>query len=310
MNNETLRQNLRDLVPADLSWKFALYSTHKSRDGFALDINACKMQLIVPFVDTLRTTLLEKTLEDRTAVAYSPFLPKENIGAMETSSELIREPIADILINTQNAPAAAPEDFVSGVLPSPKGCIFYGYQTDEDGKIVHQVLFMKKGSPFLSANKVRLCITGGDAILDSTKPLLKFTQATDFLMIGEVCYFINPAIEKDFGLESRHVAICMKRLSLLAEAGIINDYDQFERIAVKNSRKFLDFDRSILDHIARLDKLQREEWLLTYGVTIDHEGRMDTADTEQCAMLIDLLCGRSCIDPMGRLATGSNITPR
>jgi len=54
----------------------------------------------------------------------------------------------------------------------------------------------------------------------------------------------------------------------------------------------------------------REEFLATYGVTIDYDGRMDTSDTEQCELMIDLLCCRSCLDPLGRLAVGSNITVR
>ena len=70
------------------------------------------------------------------------------------------------------------------------------------------------------------------------------------------------------------------------------------------------FDKQILDHIVKLGVVEREEFLSTYGVTIDKDGRMDTFDPEQCLLIVDLLCCRSCLDPLGRLATADNITPR
>ena len=124
-------------------------------------------------------------------------------------------------------------------------------------------------------------------------------------MIGDVCYFLSSAIEKDF-------AIAEKRMALVAETDIISDYEQLEKavMTAKNARKFLNFDKGILEHIARLPIVEREEFLRAYGVTIDHTGRMDTSDSEQCELIVDLLCCRSCLDPLGRLSVGSNITPR
>jgi hypothetical protein len=101
----------------------------------------------------------------------------------------------------------------------------------------------------------------------------------------------------------------MKRI---AGADIISDYDSLEKAVMsgKNVRKFSGFDRQILEHIARLPIVEREDFLSTYGVTIDHDGRVDTSDAEQCELVIDLLCCRSVLDPLGRLSIGSNITPR
>jgi hypothetical protein len=142
--------------------------------------------------------------------------------------------------------------------------------------------------------------------------VLKFATAVDFLLIGDVGYFFSSAVQKDFSLEDRHLAIAGRHLDSIAGAAIISDYEQLERVVMtaKNARKFLDFDKQILEHIVRLSIVEREEFLSVYGLTIDRNGRVDTSDPEQGEMLVDLLCCRSCIDPLGRLAVGSNITPR
>ncbi len=308
--SKNLAQQLQGWNPAELEWKFALYSTSKSRDGQTLEIHSCGMQGIASFVESVRIHLLEKVLTERTPAAHSPFLGKESIGTLEKKDELICDALDEVLMNTLGAVSYAPEDFVSGVLPAPKGYLFYGCKTDEDGRPEQQALFMKRSNPFLSAGKGRLCTTAGDEVTDCVQPVLKFAQALDFLFINDVCYFLNPAIEKDFGMENRHFLICMKRLTTIAQAEIVSNYELLEQAAIKNARKFLEFDSGILEHITRLPITEREDFLLTYGITIDGQGKMETGDPEQCELVIDLLCCRSCLDPLGRLATGHNITPR
>jgi len=151
-----------------------------------------------------------------------------------------------------------------------------------------------------------------DDIVTADKPVLKFLPAIDLLIVDGSCYMITGNMGNDLGLESRHFAICAKRMDLIAEKGIVNNYDQLEGAAMtgKNAKKFLDFDKDILEHIERLSIVDREEFLSTYSITIDREGRMDTYDPEQCELIIDLLCCRSCLDPLGRLAVANGISPR
>jgi len=313
MDTQKLTDALRALQPEELDWKFALYSVHKSKDGTELDWHLSKMKGASAWADTIRTTLLEKTTAEKTVAAYSPFLSdKENIAALEKSDDMIKDQISDILLNIKNGVAHAPEDFVSGVLPKINGFAFYGERKDDDGKVIDQVLFMRRGNPFLAGQKVRLCTSVGDEIVTSEKPILKFTPAVDFLFIGDVCYFNSASIEKDFDIENRHFAIASKRMSLIADASIVGDYEKLEEVVMsaKNARKFLDFDKAILEYIARLSILERGEFLEKYGITIDNNGHMSTWETEQCEAVIDLLCCRTAIDPLGRLVTGNNIMPK
>jgi hypothetical protein len=152
----------------------------------------------------------------------------------------------------------------------------------------------------------------GDEVAATDKPVLKLAPGVDFLLLGDACYFFSSGVEKDFALENRYFAIASKRLATVADADIVSNIEALEKAAFtsKNARKFVDFDRDVFDHIARLDTMDREEFLATYGVTIDAAGKMDTSDAEQCELIIDLLCCRSCLDPLGRLAVGSNITVR
>ena len=313
MNTTTLTEALRTLDIGALNWKFALYGTHKSRDGLELEWNRCAMRELENQIQAVREYLLKKPVAEKPVVPYSPFLSdKENIGALEKTDVSIREQLADILINIQHSQSYAPEDFLSGVLPKTVGYAFYGERKGEDEKVSEQVLFMRRGNPFLTGAAARLLIGTGDELAPCDKPILKLATSADFIMIGDACYFLSSAIEKDFAMENRHFAIAEKRMALVAEADIISDYEQLEKtvMTAKNARKFLDFDKKILEHIARLPIVEREEFLSTYGVTIDHTGRMDTSDSEQCELIVDLLCCRSCLDPRGRLSVGSNITPR
>ena len=313
MDTQTLIEALRNLLPNEMAWKFALYSTRKSRDGLELEWFLCKMNGIADWVDTLKTTLLEKTTAEKSVVEYSPFLSdKEHIGALEKTNDLIRDQVIDILLNIQNGLAYAPEDFLSGAVSKPVGFAFYGERKDEEGNVTDQVLFMRRGNPFMSGAKVRLCTSEGAEVITSEKPLLKFTPSVDFLLIGDKGYFLSSAIEKDFEMENRHFAIANKRMGLIADASIVSDYEKLEEAVMtsKNARKFLDFDSKVLEHITHLPIIEREEYLSTYGVTIDNNGHMDTSDPEQCKLIIDLLCARSCLDPLGRLSVVSNIMPR
>ena len=313
MDTQTLIEALRNLNTEGMEWKFALYSSHKSRDGIELDWHLCKMSGIAAWTEIIKTALLEKTTAEKTVAAYSPFLSdKENIAAIEKSDDMIKDQISDILLNIQNGVEYSAEDFVSGVLPKITGYAYYGVRKDDEGKIAEQALLMRRGNPFLSGQKVRLCTSNGGEIVTSEKPILKFTPATDFIFIGDICYFNSAAIEKDFDIENRHFAIAAKRMTLIADAGIVGDYEYFENIVMsaKNARKFIDFDSKILEHIARLSILDRGEFLDRYGISIDNNGHMSTYETEQCEAVIDLLCCRSVIDPLGRLAVANNITPR
>lgn len=313
MDTQTLIEALRNLLPDEFEWKFALYSTRKSRDGLELEWSLCKMKNITDWVGALKTTLLDKTTTDKTVTDYSPFLSdKENIGALDKSNDLVRAQVTDILLNIQNGTYCIPKDFVSGDAPKPSGFAFYGERKDVEGKVIKQVLFMRRGNPFLAGAKVRICTSEGDEIITSDKPLLKFAPATDFLLINEVCYFLSAAIEKDFEMENRHFAIAKKRMGMIANTDIVSDYSEFEEAALtaKNAKKFVDFDTKVLEYITRLPIVDRGEFLTKYGVMVDRNGRVNTYDPEQCDLIIDLLCCRSCLDPLGRLSVASGITPR
>ncbi len=180
MDTSTLTGALRELQASEYKWKFAIYSAKKSRDGLELEWLLCKMKGIRGWVETLTATLLEKTVAEKSVEAYSPLLSnKESIGALARTDELIRDKMAEILFNIQRGVNCAPEDFVSGAAPKPAGFAFYGERRDAEGSLTGQVLFMRRGNPFISGAKVRLCTSEGDEIVQSVKPLMKFTQTTD-----------------------------------------------------------------------------------------------------------------------------------
>lgn len=313
MDTNTLTEALRGLDVTTFSWKFALYNTQKSKDGLELEWNLCKMRGIANQADRLREYLLKKPVADKPVAAYSPFLSdKEFIGALGQGDEIIRDQVSDILLNIKNGIVYSPEQFITGELPKTAGFAFYGEQADEDGKVMAQVLLMRRGNPFQTGSTSELFIGTGDEISICERPVLKFTSAVDFLLTGGTCYIFSSSVEKDLLLENRHFAIAEKRTNLIAESGIVSNYDKLEACVMKskNARKFLDFDKSILEYIVRLAIPEREEFLLTYGVTLAPSGLMDTSDEEQCELIIDLLCCRSCLDPLGRLSVGNNITPR
>ncbi len=341
MEAQQLTEALRAMKPKDYDWTFALYSTQKSRDGVQLRWNACEMRDVARWVEQLTRQLLEKALPDHAISEYSPLLPKEEIGALEQGHELIRDQLRDMLLGIGGAERLAPEDFVNGVVSRPVGYAFYGVETEqarrgraeaealavasaaesageeppllsEELPPAKQVLFLRRSNPFLSGAKVLLCLGENGEIAESAAPLLKFAPQTDFLFLEGHCFFFAESIEKDFDMESRPAAVCGRRLEQIAQAEVVGNFEQLELAALsgKNTRKFFDFDREILAHIAGLSLEARADFLATYGIILDAGGKMDTSDPEQCELIIDLLCGRSCLDALGRLAVGINIKPR
>ena len=311
MNTTTLTQVLQSLDIGAFTWKFALYNTLRGHDGLELEWNLCEMQNISIQVNRLREHLLKKPVAEKPVIPYTPFLlDKENIGAMEPGDDLIREQVSDILTNIRNGQAYTPEDFVSGVLPKSVGFAFYGEKRSENGEVQEEVLLMRRGNPFLAT--AQLFMEADGKVVSCDRPVLKLATAVDFLLIGGTCYLLTSSIGKDLSLEERHFAIAQKQMGRIAESEIVSNYECLEECAMKgkNVRKFIDFDRRILEHVMRLSIAEREEFLSTYGVTLDTQGRMDTTDPDQCELIVDLLCCRSCLDPLGRLSVGSNIVPR
>jgi len=278
------------------------------------------MRGISTWIETLKDTLLKRHVSEKTVEEHSPFLSdKESIGVLERSNGAVRSTIADILLNIKNGLESAPEIFLSDKMTKMAGYAFYGEYTvdsdeskENDEPVIKQILLMKTGNPFISRVKARLCISSSSEAVTCEKPLLKFVDSVDFVFIDDFCYFFSSSIEKHFDMENRHIALAVNRLEFMLENSIISNFDKFESVAIsaKNAKKFIDFDEEILEQIVGLGILERAEFLSDYGVTIDNEGLMDTSDSEQCELIIDLLCNRSAIDPLGRLVTGSNITPR
>ena len=314
MNKQILIDALHNLQLENLDWKFALYNTHKGRDGLELDWHSCNMNGIPAWVGNIRDTLLKKSIAERKVEPYSPFLSdKEYIGVLEKTNPIIKDQIHDILVSIRKSGMYPPESFITGALPKIAGFGFYGATKNEEGIIKPHVLFMRRGNPFLSgSDKTRLCISDGNAAVICNKPILKFSPAADFLYINDCCYFLASAIEKDFALDSRQIAIANKCLKQIFKTDIISNYSQLEIAVMKpaNAKKFMNFDENILERILKLGILEREEFLAPYGIEIDRKGHMDTVDPIQCDLIIDLLCCRSCFDPLGRLAVADNITPR
>ncbi len=312
MDSQSLLSGLRDVKARiyEYEWKLCFYTSKKTKDGIDMQVSQCAMKNIAGLMDSTVVNLLEKVLPDRAVVDYTPFLPKEAIAAVDQSDVLIHEQLVCLLTDVKNAYPFSAEDFVMGVAPTPTGFLFEGLIKNEKNEIVERVLLMKRSNPFIKGTKRRLCVTVGGEIAEAETPLFDFPHTADLLLIGDTCYILSPNVEKDLGLESRQAAITGKRLQAVAECSIVSNFEELEKAAYKSTRKFLTFDREVLDFIVRLPLEERADFLSRYGLCSDSQGLVDTADAEQCDFLIDLLCGRSCHDALGRLSVGSNIMPR
>jgi hypothetical protein len=300
-----------------LSWKFALYSLHKSRDGIELEWHLCNMQGIPNQVNLIREFLLKKPVADKPVAQYSPFLSdKQSIGALENDNEMIHSQLWGIFAGIRNGVSYSPIDFVTGRLPKIVGYAFFGEHNSEndDTDITSNentpVLFMRRGNPFMTGSS--LYMGTEDEIVVNNAPIIKLASTVDFLSIDGASYIFSSSIEKDLAFENRYFAIAEKCLEKIAAAEIIGDYDRFESAVMraKNAKKFLDFNEEVLDYIVGLPIMERIDYLEKFGVELDKGGRMDSYEFTQSELIIDLLCGRSCLDPLNRLSTGSNIMPR
>ncbi|MDR1410003.1 MAG: hypothetical protein LBJ12_07055 [Oscillospiraceae bacterium] len=307
MTNQTLTEAIRTLAPRSLEWDFLLYNSSKTKDGVSFMFGKCDMKSIGTWLETMLDSVLESNLRKQTVTEYSPFLPKEEIGALAADSPLMSEPLLEALGAVKSALPYNPEDFLTGLFPKVNGLAFHSI--DKDGK---EVLVMKRSNPFMSGKKVLFCDCDDETgtVKETLSPLLRFTAGVDFLLIGGVCYFFSAAAQKNFALEDRAAALCSKATGLVGECDLVSDFARFEELAKKQTRKFENFSEDLVASIGRMGVQAREEFVSTYGVTIGSDGKLETNTPEQCGLLIDFLCCRSCLDIYGRLAVGSKITPR
>ncbi|MDR3344105.1 MAG: hypothetical protein LBT21_00685 [Oscillospiraceae bacterium] len=331
MTNQVLTEAIRALEPCSLEWEFLLYNSGKTKDGVSFMFGKCPMANIGAWLETVLDSILEVNLRKQTVTEYSAFLPKEEIGAIAADSPLMSEGLSEALGAVKSALPYNPEDFLTGLFPKVTGLAFHAL--DKNGR---HVLLMKRSNPFMGGKKVLLCDCDDESgtVKETISPLLKFTADADFLLIGgehtqehvknsdgaeasknesysgEICYFLSAAAQKDFALEDRAAALCAKATGLIGECDMVSDFIRFEEIAKKQARKFEDFSEELTASIGRMGLQARDEFVSTYGVSVASDGRIDTNTPEQCALLIDFLCSRSCLDIYGRLAVGNKITPR
>ncbi|MDR1805352.1 MAG: hypothetical protein LBQ80_01070 [Clostridium sp.] len=307
MTNQGLSEAIRGLEPRGLEWSFLPYNSSKTRDGVSFMFGKCAMKNIGAWVETVLDSLLSENLSKQSVTEYSSFLPKEEIGAIPASSLLMSEPLTEALGAVKGALPYNPEDFLTGLFPRVTGYAFYA--KDKNGA---EVLLMRRTNPFLGGKKQLLCDCEEDSgeIKESLSPLLKFTADADFLLLDGVCYFITAAAQKDFALEDRAAALCAQATEIIGECDLVSDFARFEETAKKQARKFEDFSEDLVVSIGRMGVQAREEFAGTYGVSVGSDGRLETNTPEQCALLIDFICRRSCLDIYGRLAVANKITPR
>ncbi|MDR0883121.1 MAG: hypothetical protein LBN05_00705 [Oscillospiraceae bacterium] len=307
MTNQQLTEALRGVAPRTLEWTLAPYNSSKTKDGVSFMFGKCAMKNIGTWVETVLEQLLAVNLAKQDVAAYTSFLPKEQIGAIEANAPLIQEPLTEALGALTQALPYNPEDFLSGLFPKVTGIAFSA--TAADGT---PLLIMKRGNPFLSGKKVLLCTADDDTgeIHESTVPMLKFTAGADFVLVGGVAYFFSAAAQKDFALEDRPAALCAKATALVGECDLVSDFARFEEVAKKNARKFEDFGNELVENLGRMNIGAREEFISTFGLVLAADGRIDSSTPEQCVLLVDFLCQRACLDVYGRLAVGNKITPR
>ena len=84
----------------------------------------------------------------------------------------IRDSVTSVLADIRHSQDYAPEDFLSGVAPSPAGYGFYGYA--EEGEI----LLLTKTNPFLK--KPYIYTSGRDDVVANEKPVLSFSKAVSY----------------------------------------------------------------------------------------------------------------------------------
>jgi hypothetical protein len=310
MDTTTLTEALRNLNPESITWSFALYSVSKGRDGIELEWHLCNMHSINEQVSMIQEYLLKKPVADKPVARYSPFLSdKENISALENDNEMIHSQLTDIFMNIRTGAVYPPQDFASGKLPNIAGYAFYGEQS-ESRETNERILFMRRGNPFLT--RAPLFMGTENEIVPNSIPIIKFGTGADFISLSGSCYIFSSSIENDLAFENRYFAIGEKCLEKLAEVEIMGNYDSFENtvMKIKNAKKFLTFNEEILEYIIGLPITERIDYLGKYGVELDQAGKMESYESSASEMIIDLLCGRSCLDPLNRLSVGSNITPR
>jgi len=313
MDTNTLSGALRELQPEDFRWKFALYTAKKEYDGTQLEWHLCEMKGIADQIRKQKQFLLTKPLQVKPVAPFVPTLnERENIGVLPFDDPLIHDALVDMILSFQKGSPTAPEYFLSGVLPRPAGYAFFGQRKGQESGSADHVAFVRRANPFLAKAGVSLSCADGNSFSAFDRPVLGLSDRVDFLLIGGYGYLITSAIRRDWQLEERHYALKNTYMEILSQEEIFSNFEHLEEMVNKRTHacKFESFDSNILEYILRLSIAERGEYLSTYGIEMDSNGKLDCLDDENCEMIIDLFCCHSCLDPLGRLSSGKDILPR
>ncbi|NIZ41566.1 DUF4868 domain-containing protein (plasmid) [Entomospira entomophila] len=122
--------------------------------------------------------------------------------------------------------------------------------------------------------------------------LLYFEGNIDCLIYQDILYTVNYQFEDIFNMEKKHISSCKKKLNIIKDTGMIDDFGILEKesLKLKNARKYMTFDEKILKKLNEDDFRQR---LITDGFGLTMEGdKIKFKSKNDVDKFINLVCDR------------------
>ena len=129
------------------------------------------------------------------------------------------------------------------------------------------------------------------------KKVLNLRQNIDVVIIDDTVYLLTLAGEKLFNMERSYKVVCVDKTMEICNAEIITDVDQFKSVATSghNPRRFVSFNQARFERMKEAET--RRHMAITFRLTLDADGRIDTATPDMAEKLIKILCNKGMLDP-------------
>lgn len=175
-----------------------------------------------------------------------------------------------------------------------KAYMFTGtYTIDGEHKNIY-ILSRKNPIYTYKKGKRKFFISRNNKIQEATEPLLQFGKTFDALIYEKTLYTINNNIESIFNMEYSHKIVCKKSLEIIKEASIILDFESYKTFALsgQNPRKFITFDKRIIDNIKNESNLNilKNELKIPYD---NDKGKFILNDEKHAKIFSDAICGKT-----------------
>jgi len=226
---------------------------------------------------------------DQMVQEYTGTNSKNVVDRLSVSNDLVKTQWKNLLSSLNEC-----DDNKSLVDIKSNAYIFAGTYS-QDGKDRNIYLLSRKNPVYTyKKGKGKIFESRHNKITEISEPLIQFGKTYDVLIYRDVIYSLNNNFESIFNMEYSHRVICKSSLEIIKKASIIKNYENYEKFALsgQHPRKFISFDKGIVDNIRRKENLD----IIVLELKIPYDKnvmKFDLTDISHAELFTKAICNKT-----------------